>query len=102
MQMPPPYTGSDVSPTAIIKLPPSTKRIIGPPLFPLPFSHFDFNLRKGVERDPEAAPPELGATAIISVETAQLPCPWHASQKGKFTFETSAAAFPAPVVTINF
>lgn len=87
---------SDVSPTAIIKLPPSTN------YRPPSFSHFDFSLRKGV-RDPEATPPELGATAIISAETAQLPCPWHATQPGrKIHIRSICACFSWPSLQLTF
>lgn len=67
-----------------------------------PFSHFDFNLRKGV-RDPEATPPELGATAIISAETAQLPCPWHATQpKRKIHIRSICGCFSWPSLQLTF
>lgn len=67
-----------------------------------PFSHFDFNLRKGV-RDPETTPPELGATAIISAETAQLPCPWHATQpKRKIHIRSICGCFSWPSLQLTF
>lgn len=72
-------------------------------LLPPTFSHFDFNLRKGVRDPPSHAAGTRGNCYYFPLKLRNLRVPGTPpSQKGKFTFETSAAAFPAAIVTVNF